>query len=200
MTEDRDTRIVDFLFEIGTMRKLLRMHRQTLLTDDMSDNIASHSYRVALIGWMLAKEENVDPYKVVMMCMVHDLEEIRSGDHNWVHKKYVKIFEEEIAEDQLGSLPHDELKNIWKEYHERKTKESIVVKDADHLDQLLLLREYEWQGNREAMRWLHRDEEKGEEPNHIKMLKTDSARKFARIIYDRGPSSWWDNSWTSQNR
>ncbi len=67
------TKIVNFLYEVGTMRKLMRMHRQVLLTDDMSDSIASHSYRVAIIGWFLAKEENVDPYKTVMMCLLHDM-------------------------------------------------------------------------------------------------------------------------------
>ena len=62
---DEDNRIVDFLFEIGTMRKLMRMHRQTLLTDDASDSIASHSYRVSIIGWYLAKKEGADLYTAI---------------------------------------------------------------------------------------------------------------------------------------
>jgi putative hydrolase of HD superfamily len=82
-----------FLYEIGTMRKTARAHRQTLLTDDLSDNIASHSYRVTWIGWFLAKAEKVDPYKVLLMCLSHDLSETRSGDQNWIHKKYIKVFE-----------------------------------------------------------------------------------------------------------
>lgn len=48
--QNKDLRLADFLFELGTMRKVLRMHRQTLLTDDMSDNIATHSLRVTMIG------------------------------------------------------------------------------------------------------------------------------------------------------
>lgn len=46
-----EKRIANFLYELGTMRKLMRAHRQVLLTDDMSDSIASHSYRVAMIAW-----------------------------------------------------------------------------------------------------------------------------------------------------
>ena len=134
-------RIADFLFELGTMRKLLRMHRQTLLTDDMSDNISSHSYRVAFIGWFLAYEEKADPYKTVMMCLLHDLGEIRSGDQNWVHKKYVKVFDDEIIDEQLKSLPMKDLYNLAKEYKARISKEAIVAKDADLIDQVLLLRE-----------------------------------------------------------
>jgi len=44
-----------FFLEVGSLRKLARSHRQTLLTDDLSDNIASHSYRVVVIAYMLAQ-------------------------------------------------------------------------------------------------------------------------------------------------
>lgn len=185
------------------MRKLLRMHRQTLLTDDLSDNISSHSYRVAIIAWILAYQEKVDPSKVLMMALLHDLKEVRSGDHNWVHKKYVKIFEDEITEDQLGPLPHGELKEMVAEYEKRESKESHVVKDADLLDEMLLLREYEWQGNHEARKWLH--DKKGQESPYgdnmqLKMLKTESAKELGKIILEACPSDWWENVWTPKNR
>lgn len=197
---EKEKRIADFLFEIGTMRKILRMHRQTLLTDDMSDNIASHSYRVALIGWFVAKEESADPYEVVMMCLLHDLDEVRSGDHNWVHKKYVKVFEDEIGKEQLGTLPYPDLKELWDKYNERKSREAIVAKDADILDQVLLLREYEWQGNKEALVWLGGKQGVGGAMQHVAMLKTETAKRLAEIIREKSPSEWWENIWTSQRR
>ncbi len=116
-TEDLEKKLVSFFFEIGTLRKILRSHRQTLLTDDLSDNIASHSFRVAMIGLFLAKLEKVDPFKVIVMCLLHDLEESRAGDQNWVHKKYVKVFEEEIREGQLKPLPQSgDLQILSNEY------------------------------------------------------------------------------------
>lgn len=197
--KDKDLRLADFLFELGTMRKVLRMHRQMLLTDDMSDNIATHSFRVTMIGWLLAKKEEADPYKVVMMCMLHDFGEIRSNDHNWVNKKYTKIYDDEVIEEQLGSLPFPELKEIALEYEERKTKEAIIAKDADLIDQILLLKEYEWQGNKEASVWLHG---KGNDEGNaqLKKLKLDSSKELGKAIYDRNPSDWWNNLWTSENR
>ena len=36
------------------------------------------------------------------------------------------------------------------EYDERESLEAHLAKDADLLDQILLLREYEWVGNNEA--------------------------------------------------
>lgn len=194
-----DTRIAQFLFEIGTLRRLPRIHSQTLLVDDATDTIASHTFRVAMIGWHLAKMEKVDPYKVVMMCLLHDLGEARSNDHNWVHKRYIKIFEEEINKDQLGTLPDEELFVLGEEYRVRESKESIVAKDADYVDQILLLREYEWQGNKEAPLWLH-DKEHKVPYAKVKDLKTKSAQKIGKAIYDERPTTWFEGIWTKKNR
>ncbi len=197
--ENKEKRIAQFLFEVGTMRKLIRAHRQLLLTDDLSDSIASHSYRVAIIGWFLAKREKADPYKTVMMCLLHDMGEIRSNDRNWLQKRYVKVFDEEIDKEQLGDLPYKDLKFLIKEYTERESKESILAKDADLLDQILLLREYEWQGNKEAGVWL-RGKGKNKGNAQLKKLKSVSAKKIGAVIYKERPSSWWDNLWTPDNR
>ncbi len=196
---NKDRRIANFLFEVGTMRKLMRMHRQTLLTDDMSDSIAAHSYRVAFIGWFLAKAEEADVYKTVMMCLVHDMAEARSGDHNYVHKRYMKVFDEEIMKEQLGTLPYHDLEDLAMEYHKRETKEAVIAKDADLLDQILLLREYEWQGNKEAGIWL-RGKSGQKENVQFSRLRSKSAKKLAKAIMKEDPSSWWDEIWTPLNR
>ena len=194
-------RLAHFLFEIGTLRKVPRVHMQTLLTSDLSDNIASHSYRVTVIGWILAKLEGVDPYKVVMMCLTHDMGEARSGDHNWVHKKYVKIFEDEIAQDQLGTLPFSDLLNISHEYVKRESREAKIAKDADLIDQILLLKEYMLQGNVEAGSWLgYGIDPKEQVGDKVKKLSCESARKIATKILELGPSEWWGGIWTNMNR
>lgn len=193
-------RIANFLFELGTMRKLMRMHRQTFLSDDMSDSIASHSYRVAMISWFLAKEEGADPYKTVMMSLLHDVSETRSNDHNWIHKRYVKIYEEEIEKEQLGSLPFPELKDLIDEYEERKTKEAILAKEADSLDQILLLREYDWAGNKEAAIWLYGGLGQMKKKVQLYRFKTETGRKLGAALYEVDPSDWWKNLWTSNNR
>ncbi|OGZ53334.1 MAG: hypothetical protein A3B25_03810 [Candidatus Ryanbacteria bacterium RIFCSPLOWO2_01_FULL_48_26] len=194
-----EQRMAGFFFEVGTMRKLMRMHRQMLLTDDMSDSIASHSYRVSMIGWYMAKKEKVDLYKTVMMCLLHDMAEARTGDHNWVHKRYVKIYEDEIHKEQFGTLPFGDFKELIDEYKERKSREAIIAKDADMLDQFLLLREYEWQGNKEASLWLY-DGKNKDGKKRLARLKTKTAKKLGEAIYKENPSDWWTNLWTSKNR
>jgi putative hydrolases of HD superfamily len=190
---DEIERAAMLLYEIGTLRKVVRGHRQTLLTDDLSDNIASHSFRVTWIGMILAKMEKVNVDRVVRMCLLHDLPESRSGDQNWVHKKYVKVFEEEIIESQFDNPLFDDLKELACEYSERKTPESIVAKDADLLDQVMLLCEHAWSGNKEAELWLASD-------NQSKMLKTKSAQKLSEMIKKTRPSKWWSSLWTSDRR
>lgn len=192
---DKTKNLANFAYELGTLRKIIRSHRQVLITDDTSDNIASHSFRVAVIGWFLAKEEKADPYKVLLMCLFHDMGEARSNDLNWVHKKYVKVFEDEITRDQLKNLPFDkELLQTSKEYSERKSKESKIAKDADLLDQILLIEEYSYQGNEEARLW-----KKGK-GGHAKKLTSKSAKKLARAIKSKKPSEWWANIWTPKRR
>lgn len=190
---NKEKKIVQFLFEMGTMRKVPRIHRQTFLTDDMTDNIATHSYRVALIGWFLAKLDGADPYKTTMMCLAHDMGEVRANDHNWIHKRYIKVFDEEIKHEQLGSLPFQDLKELADEYDKRESKEALIAKDADMVDQIFLLREYVWQGNKEAELWLKNED-------IMDRFKTESAKNLVKTAMAESPSSWWNNLATGKNR
>lgn len=192
--EDNVQRLVGFFYEAGTLRRIDRSHKQTLLTNDEADNIASHSFRATIISWFLAKAENADPYKAVMMTLLHDIPETRSGDQNWIHKKYVKVFDEEIVGDQTSELPHgDEIHTIMEEYQQRVTIEAKVAKDADLLDQVLLLKEYAWAGNEEAKKWLI-----GKEQG--KRLTTQTAKAWVKEIVNQNPSDWWSNLWTADRR
>lgn len=187
------SKTVNFLYEIGTLRKIARSHRQNLYTDDLSDNIASHSYRVTMIGYILSTLEKADSSKVIKMCLLHDTDETRSNDQNWVHKKYVKVYEDEIQKDQFKfANKFKEFETIKNEYNQRKSKESFIAKDADMLDQILLLREYAWAGNHEAERWLSGKSES--------FLVTKSAKKLCREIKKQKPSDWWSNNWTNKRR
>lgn len=188
--------IINFLYELGTLRKIPRAHMQTLLTSDLSDNISSHSFRVTLIGWLLATSENADVTKVIKFCLLHDLAETRSSDQNWVHKKYVKVYESEITEGQFKKLPakfRNEAIKLTSEYQGRKSHEARIAKDADLLDQVLLLREYVWSGNKEAERWL-KDKAEG------KRLFTKTAKIWIKEIIKQNPSDWWNDLWTEKRR
>lgn len=197
--ENKTDILTKFFYEIGNLRKVLRAHQQTLLVNDPSDNIASHSFRTAFIGYFLAKELEGDADKVLKMCLSHDIEDVRSGDMNWVNKKYVKVYGDEIRDDQLKNLPHsEEFLQLSKEYAERQSKEAKIAKDADLLDQVFLLREYSHQGNKEAEHWVR----EGSEGicYQIKLMSFDLTKEIARKAIAMKPSDWWENIWTSKNR
>jgi putative hydrolases of HD superfamily len=199
MDKNNLEKLVSFFYEIGTLRKVARSHQQMLLFQDPTDNIASHSFRTAFIGYFLAKELKADADKVMKMCFLHDIEEARTGDQNWVHKKYIKSFEHEVREEQIESIDNvREIKELSREYNERKTIEAKIAKDADLLDQTFLLREYEWQGSKEAAKWLHHGEKNASEQE--KLMFTDLAKKVSEEAKKQNPSDWWDNFWTSKRR
>lgn len=195
--------LVSFFYEIGTLRRILRAHQQTLFSHDPTDNISAHSFRTAFIGYFLAKELKADTDKVVKMCLLHDIEESRAGDQNWLNKRYLKVFEDEIREGQLKNLPGAiELLKLSKEYQERKTLEAKIAKDADLLDEIFLLREYELQGNKEAIDWLKGTHKKGSRTKNQqeKLMFTKLAKKIAKETKKQKPTIWWDTLWTPNRR
>jgi 5'-deoxynucleotidase YfbR-like HD superfamily hydrolase len=108
------------------------------------------------------------------------------------------VYEDEIRYDQLKDLPNSkELLKLSKEYQERKTLESKIAKDADLLDETFLLREYDWQGNKEAKDWLRGLKKQS---HHEKMMYTKLARDLAKEAKKQPPSSWWKKLWTPNRR
>lgn len=173
-------RIVNFLFEIASLRRLTRSHRQ--LIAGVNDNISDHSFRVAVIGMILANLEKVDENKVLKMCLFHDLAEARTGDANFINKQYLKILEDEARKDQFNGTPiSSELLALLTEYEERKTKESVVAKDADNLDQMILQQEYFISDKQNRHKWQSYTEN---------FVKTKSAKIIAKEIKKANPFEW----------
>jgi len=173
-------KIVNFFFEIATLRRLTRSHRQMI--QEVNDNISDHSFRVAVIGMTLANLEKCDENKVLKMCLFHDAVETRVGDANFINKQYLDLHEEEARKDQMRGLPiGEEILEILKEYEQRKTKEAIVTKDADLLDQMVLQQEYFHKDSKNRKIWQNYTQEQ---------LKTESAKKLAQKIRESNPFEW----------
>lgn len=177
------SKIVNFLFEIATLRRLTRSHRQMI--QEVSDNISDHSFRVAIIGMILAEMEKADSNKVLKMCLFHDIPEARTGDANAINQHYLDIHETEALGDQMKDLPIEkEVIKLFKEYSDRKTKEAIVAKDADTLDQMVLEQEYFYKDAENRMVW----------QDHMQVrLKTKSAKILASEIRKSNPHEWLYN-------
>ncbi len=173
-------KIINFFFEIATLRRLTRSHRQVIA--EVSDNISDHSFRVAIIGMILAELEKCDNSKVMKMCLFHDVAEARIGDANFINQQYSDLHEEEARDDQIDGLPiASEVDKFLKEYEQRKSKEAIVAKDADLLDQMILQQEYFYKDNKNGRIWQNHTE---------RSLKTESAKILAKKIRESNPFEW----------
>ena len=70
--------LIDFL---GKAEKLKSVPRHCVTSDGVVENVAAHSWRLALMAFLLKDELgeiNID--RVIRMCLVHDLGEAVTGD------------------------------------------------------------------------------------------------------------------------
>lgn len=175
--------IIDFIFEMGTLRNMRRMHTQVI--PNSNDTIASHSFRTAVIGYLLSDLENVNRDKVLKMALFHDIAETRTGDANFIHHFYVEQKEKIASQDQIKNIANsEEIESLLDELRAGKTREAIVVKDADTLDQLFLEKEVLNEKPEDFAKW---------HEFSIRKLKTKSAKKLAQSLKNRNPMQWFYN-------
>jgi len=184
-------RVANFLFEIGMLKRTPRTGWQ-FLAGAGGESVADHSFRVAMIAFVLARieDDEIDADRVLRLALVHDLPEARTSDLNYMNQKYVRVDEERAAADMLRGLPFaDELDALLQEYRAEQTPESIVAHDADQLELLLQLVEHRDAGVPSTEDWV---------PFVLKRLRTEGGRNLARSILDGDSSTWWfdrDSSW-----
>ena len=174
--------IANLLFEAGMLKRTPRTGHQFLGTGN--ESVAEHTFRVTFIGYVLAHlEKDVNEGELIKMCLLHDLHEARTGDLNYMNKKYVKVDEEKAIEDLTDTLPFgDDIKNSVEEFNSGKTKEALLANDADQLDLILMLKENKDLGNKYADEWIS---------FALKRLKTDTAKKLAEEILETDSTHWW---------
>jgi putative hydrolase of HD superfamily len=175
-------RIANFLFEAGMLKRTPRTGFQFLGSG--SESVAEHIFRTVYIGYTLGHlSKGVDTDRLIRMCLFHDLPEARTGDLNYVNKKYVTADEEKAVDDLAETLPFgDDIRGLITEFREGKTDEARLAYDADQLEIILALKEYKDLGNTYADEWLS---------FATKRLKTDIARKLCGSILETDSSLWW---------
>ena len=174
--------IANFLFEIGMLQKTPRSGFQFLGSG--SESVAEHILRTIYIGYTLCKmDQTADELKVLRICLVHDLTEARTGDMNYVNKKYVTVDEGKAVRELTATLFFgDEIKSSIEEFNEKQTKESLIARDADQLALLLQLKEHEDLGNKYSSDWIE---------FVVQRLCTENAKKLAEQILKTDFSQWW---------
>ena len=182
-----DKEILNFLAEAGTLKRIKRSG-WWMLGIPKDESVAEHSFRCAVIGYILAKMEKADLYKVLLMTLFNDLHEARIGDQHKVAHKYLNVREAEKKAffEQVENLDEnikDELFKVRAEHDEQKTIESLVARDADLLECLLQAKEYKDMGFKEAEKFFKKA------PEH---LKTESASRLWKSARNWNSNTWWE--------
>ena len=131
-----------FISFLGRIEKLKSVPRHCVTADGVQENVAGHSWRVALMAYLMKDElGELDIDKVIRMCLIHDIGEAVTGDI----PTFLKNQEHENAEKQaidnlLCSLPkplYAEMKELFAEMEALQTKEAKVYKALDKLEAVI---------------------------------------------------------------
>lgn len=174
--------IADLLFEAKILKDIPRAGFAFLGAG--RESVAEHCFAAAFIGFVMSKlEPQADAYRLLAMCLVHDLAEARIGDLNYVQKKYVTADEKQAIADATQNVVFgDEISGLIDEFNQQETIEARLAHDADQLAFILDLKSIADVGSQSPEKWL---------PVVRKRLKTELGGKIADEVSQRNWDAWW---------
>jgi putative hydrolase of HD superfamily len=179
--------LANFLYEVGLLSKV-RRSGWWLAGVDQPESVAEHSFRTAVIAYALALLEGADPELAAAVALFHDIHEARILDMHKVGQQYADWGPAEAGamRDQLRAMPPPLARAVRRYqagFRDLRTKESVIARDADHLECLVRAREYQEVGYAEVKDWI---------ANSRKRLRTASAKRLAKACIEVKPQEWWE--------
>lgn len=175
--------ILKYLFEAGMLKRTSRTGWWAVRISQ-PESVADHTFRTALIAYVLAVMEKENPERICCAAVFHDLHETRLGDMNKITARYVDVNVDtidRINQEQNSNLPEDIRKSVPVEKN-LSEKELEILRDADYLECAIQAKEYLDSGWKGGERWIE---------NTGKKLKTESAKKIHADIIKADSNSWW---------
>lgn len=176
----------NYLNEVGMLNRTPRSGFAFLGAGEQS--VAEHIYRMLHVAFVLARisQEKVDELHLLRLVMFHDLPEARTGDHNYVNRKYVAGDLGKVLDDGAREWPNGiEIAAYIHEFEAGETTEARLAKDADQLELLLVLKEQADLGKPHVDEWI---------TPLLARLKTSAGKQLAQEIL----ATRWDNWWFNQ--
>ncbi len=177
------TQSANYLFEVGMLNRTPRSGFQFLGTGAQS--VSEHIQRMLHVAFLLARlsATRVDELKLWRLVLFHDLPEARTGDHNYVNRRYVGEDAAKILEEGARQWPHGaEIAAYIREFEAAETPEARLAKDADQLELLLMLKEQFDLGNQAAAAWI---------TAALLRIKTEAGKRLADEILQTRWDAWW---------
>jgi len=178
--------LLDLFLELQALDRVPRMGF-ALRGVPQAESVAEHSFHVATLVWILAREEpTVDAFRALELALIHDLAEVRTGDLPMTAGRYLpagaKATGERAAFDELlaplGS--HGEL--LLDEFGAASSPEARFVKACDKLQLMLKVSAYEGWGARSLQEfWENPDNFRGGEFVTVDRLIADLKRRHRDV-------------------
>lgn len=99
--------VARFLFEAGTLKQARRTGWWMADVRD-PESVAEHAWRTLLIASIIARFEGAAPGRAALLAVWHDSKETRTGDVNYLGKKYSSSADpdpQEVTADQTAEMP-----------------------------------------------------------------------------------------------
>jgi len=187
--------IAKFLYEVGQLKRVKRSGWWIAGVKD-PESVAEHTFRAAVIAYVLARLEGVDTGKAVLMALFHDLPEARTNDAHRIVRRYAdwRGVDQKAMTEQSKRLPDavaNEVISFFKEFEKEVSPEAKLARDADLLECLIQAREYQALGYQDVADWIL---------NAQTALMTESAKAIAAECLRTEPKEWWQGLKASEGR
>ena len=141
MANERLLGALDFLREAERLKSTLR---SGFTSTGRSESTAEHTWRLCLMALVFSDElGDVDPLRLIKLCIVHDLGEALSGDIPAVLQTdgFDKSARERADLEELTRALHPakraEILALWEEYEAASSPEAVLAKGLDKLETIL---------------------------------------------------------------
>ncbi|WP_022668193.1 HD domain-containing protein [Desulfospira joergensenii] len=179
--------IANLLFEIRMLKDINRSGYSFLGSG--RESIADHCFTTAFICFTMARlDPEVDSGRLVAMALVHDFGEARTGDFNYVQKKYSETNEERAISHLIRNIPFgDDIRSLIDEFNRGETKEARLANDADQISFVLELKKLKDIGSKPPEKWL---------PIVGERVKTRLGKQILEGILETRWDEWWMNDYS----
>jgi len=111
-----------------------------------AETVAEHSYRAALLGYVLAKERGLNAEKIMGMLLLHDLAESIIGDiipegEDFMDKEGIESEAMKKILQSLGDLG-SEFYELWNEFLHGNSEEAQLARMVDKAEMAYQAKEY----------------------------------------------------------
>ena len=115
---------------------------------DNPESVSDHTFSLAVMTLVFAELQKLDTEKAIKMSLIHDLAESKIGD--FVPGQLSKIQKNNLETDTMKNILNDlpenirnDMFNLWNEFLEQKTPESLLIHDLDKLEMALQAKIYD---------------------------------------------------------